>query len=174
MAGQPCNGWAGACMNGTNFQQFDVTCSSRLQAFYEYGLFCLRTAARSQADTCLRQALSLNNKHSGGLQTLLCLSLHWLQSGEEENTERAEVLGHSLKDLQPNNSLPWALLSLVYRAGGKYGQDGMGKHLIWHGRNAGVCSLRAKARIHSQLPAVLVRSSWCESETLLPVLYGSP
>jgi hypothetical protein len=98
-------------------------CSCSLQAFYQYGAFCLRTGARSQADTCLRQALSLDNRHLGGLQALLFLSLHWLQSGEEESTEKAEVLGHSLKDLDHSSALSWALLTMVYRAGGEGNQE---------------------------------------------------
>lgn len=99
-----------------------------LQAWCDYGCFCVRAGAYAQAHTALQEALSLDQGHSGAAAAMLCLSLVQAlgvdcPGGPDPAAgEAAEVLGHSLKDREGTQAVvPWALLALLYRSQGEAG-----------------------------------------------------
>jgi hypothetical protein len=104
-----------------------------LQAWYQYGTFCMRVEEHTHAQTAFREALAISQDHSPAAAALACLGLALalgrdVEGGPEPAAlEWVEVLGHSLKDAAAAAGgsaiaagvLPWALLALLYRMQGK-------------------------------------------------------
>jgi hypothetical protein len=114
-------------------QTSNAQLSSCLQAWYQYGAFCMRVMEHTRAQAAFREALSLSQEHSPAAAALACLGLALslgkdIEGGPEPAAlEWVEVLGHSLKDTtaaaggsaSAAGALPWALLALLYRMQGE-------------------------------------------------------
>jgi hypothetical protein len=105
-----------------------------MQAWYQYGTFCMRVKEHTRAQPAFREALSISQEHGPAAAALACLGLALSQSKDVEGgadpaaLEWAEVLGHSSKDAAAAGAsngpsaagvLPWALLALLYRVQGE-------------------------------------------------------
>jgi hypothetical protein len=109
-----------------------------MQAWYQYGTFCMRVKEHTRAQAAFREALSISQDHGPAAAALACLGLALSQGKDVEGgpdpaaLEWAEVLGHSLKDAagaaaaaaasngtSATGVLPWALLALLYRVQGE-------------------------------------------------------
>jgi tetratricopeptide (TPR) repeat protein len=109
---------------------------ARVQAWYQYGAFCMRVKEHTRAEAAFREALSISQENGPAAAALACLGLALSQGKDVEGgpdpaaLEWAEVLGHSLKDAagaaaaasngaSAAGVLPWALLALLYRVQGE-------------------------------------------------------
>lgn len=102
-------------------------CEVRLQAWFQYGTFCMREKAHTRAQAAFKEALAIDQQHSQAAAALTCLGLALATGTDVEDgpdataLDWAEVLGHSLKDAAASSGagvLPWALLALLYRMQG--------------------------------------------------------
>lgn len=85
-----------------------------MQAWYNYGMFCLRSRDLPRAESCLREAISLQPDHADARIALAALLWHVGASGQEGCLEFATSLLHSVVSSEPGQFLAWALLGLVY------------------------------------------------------------
>jgi hypothetical protein len=105
-----------------------------MQAWYQYGTFCMRVKELTRAQAAFREAFSISQEHGPAAAALACLGLALSQGKDVEGgpdpaaLEWGEVVGHSLKDAAAAGAsdghsaagvLPWALLALLYRVQGE-------------------------------------------------------
>lgn len=97
-----------------------------LQAWYQYGAFCMRSKAHTRAEAAFKEALSLDQQHWPSAAALACLGLSMAQGKDLPDAPDpaafgwVEVLSHTMKDAAgPAAALPWALLALLHRVQGE-------------------------------------------------------
>jgi hypothetical protein len=106
-----------------------------LQAWYQYGVFCMHVKCHVRAEAAFKEALSRAQQHIPAAAALVCLGLAQLQGrdatpegpgGPAEVQERTEVLACSLKDTAAAAgsdgaaAISWALLAVFYRMQGAW------------------------------------------------------
>ena len=86
----------------------------KMQVWYEYGTFCLRTSKHGQAEQCLKEAAAIDSGHRAGLMALAALLWHTGLHTDSAHLDEAETVLHAAREAAPDDAAVWALLTLLY------------------------------------------------------------